>query len=110
MILARGQFHPDNQWTWGFTAERTSDPLIFDKYDIGKVYETRGPYVADDRRLISQLYAIRQDRKSYFSIAAMDVQGDEEERLMAQLKPVERKQLDGLLHRLLLAAEHPESP
>jgi len=74
-VLGRGAFHLDDNWLLGFTAERTSDPLLFDKYDIGKVYESRGPYVADDRRLISQLYAIREDNHSYFSAAAISVQG-----------------------------------
>ena len=74
-ILARGAFQIDDHWSAGFTAERTSDPLLFDKYDIGRVYEARGPYVADDRRLISQLYAIRQDDQSYASVAAFSVQG-----------------------------------
>jgi LPS-assembly protein len=74
-VLGRGLFHIDDNWIAGFTAERTSDPLLFDKYDIGRVYEARGPYVADDRRLISQAYAIRQDDRSYTSIAAFTVQG-----------------------------------
>jgi len=74
-ILGSGAFHIDDKWQVGFTAERTSDPLLFDKYDIGRVYEVRGPYVADDRRLISQLYAIRQDDLSYSSIAAFSIQG-----------------------------------
>ena len=74
-ILGRGAFRIDDHWQWGFTAERTSDKLIFDKYDVGRVYEARGPYVADDRRLISQVYAIRQDRQSYLSAAAFSIQG-----------------------------------
>ena len=74
-ILGRGAFQIDDKWRWGFTAERTSDDLIFDKYEVSKVYETRGPYVADDRRLISQIYSIRQDRRSYLSVAAMTIQG-----------------------------------
>ncbi len=74
-ILGRGAFQIDDKWRWGFTAERTSDDLIFDKYEVGKVYESRGPYVADDRRLISQVYAIRQDQRSYLSVAAMTIQG-----------------------------------
>jgi LPS-assembly protein len=74
-ILGRGGFQLNDQWRWGFTAERTSDPLLFDKYQIGDVYQTRGPYIPDDRRLISQLYAVRQDRDSYFSTAAMSFQG-----------------------------------
>jgi LPS-assembly protein len=74
-VLGRGAFRLDEKWRWGFTAERTSDDLIFDKYEIDDVYESRGPYVADDRRLISQVYAIRQDRRSYGSLAAMTIQG-----------------------------------
>jgi len=74
-ILGRGVFQLDDKWVAGFTAERTSDPLLFDKYDIGRVYQARGPYVADDRRLISQAYAIRQDDLSYASIAAFSIQG-----------------------------------
>ncbi|WP_293899725.1 LPS-assembly protein LptD [Phenylobacterium sp.] len=74
-ILGRGAFQIDDKWRWGFTAERASDDLIFDKYEVSKVYESRGPYVADDRRLISQLYAIRQDQRSYLSVAAMTIQG-----------------------------------
>ena len=74
-ILAQGVFRPLPKWRAGFTAERTSDDLIFDKYEIGRVYEARGPYVADDRRLISQAYAIRQDTNSYFSAAALSIQG-----------------------------------
>src|SRR5690606_13967796 len=58
-----------------FTAERTSDDLLFDKYDIGDVFIARGPYIPDDRRLISQLYATRQDSRSWFSAAAFTVQG-----------------------------------
>jgi len=74
-ILARGGFQLNDLWRWGFTAERTSDPLLFDKYQIGDVYQTRGPYLPDDRRLISQVYAARQDQQSYFSAAAMSFQG-----------------------------------
>ncbi len=74
-ILGRGAFHIDDKWVVGFTAERASDPLIFDKYDVGRVYEARGLYVADDRRLISQAYAIRQGENSFASIAAFSVQG-----------------------------------
>ena len=74
-ILARGAFRIDDAWVAGFTAERVSDPLLFDKYDVGRVYEARGPYVADDHRLISQAYAIRQDHQSYVSVAAFTVQG-----------------------------------
>ena len=74
-LLASGAFAINEKWRWGFTAERTSDKLIFDKYEIGDVYVARGPYIADDRRLISQGYATRQDQNSWFSVAAFSIQG-----------------------------------
>jgi LPS-assembly protein len=74
-ILGRGSFRLSDDWIAGFTAERSSDSLLFDKYDIGRVYDVRGVYLADDHRLISQVYAIRQDDRSYFSVAAFSVQG-----------------------------------
>ncbi|MHB8530949.1 MAG: LPS-assembly protein LptD, partial [Caulobacteraceae bacterium] len=74
-ILANGLFELSPTWEWGFTAERASDKLIFDKYSIGDVFVDRGLYAADDRRLISQLYAVRQDQSSYLSVAAISIQG-----------------------------------
>ncbi len=74
-ILGSGAFDLSPDWQWGFTAERASDKLIFDKYGIGDVFKDRGLYAADDRRLISQLYAVRQDSLSYLSVAAISVQG-----------------------------------
>lgn len=74
-ILASGAFRIDEKWRWGFTAERASDDYIFDKYEVGDVYLSRGPYIADDRRLISQVYAVRQEQLSYLSMAAFSIQG-----------------------------------
>ena len=79
-ILGSGIFNIDQNWLWGFTAERASDELIFDKYSIPNVFTNqgltdRGLYAADDRRLISQIYAVRQDQLSYLSVAAISVQG-----------------------------------
>jgi LPS-assembly protein len=79
-ILGSGVFNIDKNWLWGFTAERTSDKLIFDKYSVPNVFTDqgltdRGLYAADDRRLISQLYVVRQDQLSYLSVAAISVQG-----------------------------------
>jgi len=79
-ILASGIFNLSPQWQWGFTAQQTSDKLIFDKYSVPDVFANqnisdRGLYAADDRRLISQLYAVRQDQNSYLSVAAISVQG-----------------------------------
>jgi len=74
-ILGSGQYQLDPAWSWGFTAERASDPLIFDKYSVQDVFVNRGLYAVDDRRLISQIDAVRQDANSYLSIAAISVQG-----------------------------------
>jgi LPS-assembly protein len=74
-ILGSGQYQIDPAWSWGFTAEHASDPLIFDKYSVQDAFINRGLYGVDDRRLISQLDVVRQDQNSYLSIAAIDVQG-----------------------------------
>ncbi len=60
-ILAKGLFAIDNNWNWGFTAERASDPLIFDRYSVADPFIERGLYASDDRRLISQLFTVRQE-------------------------------------------------
>lgn len=73
-FLAHGRFDPDGPWRWGFTAERTSDKTLFDRYDINDPYQDNGLYYGDQRRLISQLYAERQTDRSYFSIAAFTFQ------------------------------------
>jgi LPS-assembly protein len=74
-VLAQGAFAPTDTWAWGFSAERVTDPLMFQRYDIPNVFDPRGLYPTDDQRLISQLYAVEQDSKSYISIAAMSIQG-----------------------------------
>lgn len=73
-ILAHGRFDPDGPWRWGFTAERTSDKTLFDRYDVVDPYQDNGLYYGDDRRLISQLYAERQTARSYLSVAAFSIQ------------------------------------
>ena len=73
-LLAWGRFDPDGPWRAGFTAERTSDKTLFDRYDIHDPYQDNGLYYGDRRRLISQAYAERQTARSYFSIAAFDMQ------------------------------------
>lgn len=74
-LLARGLFQLTPEWQWGFAAERASDDLIFDKYGISNVYAQRGLFTSEDHRLLSQLFAVRQDRQSYFSVSAISVQG-----------------------------------
>ena len=73
-LLAYGRFDPDGPWRGGFTAERVSDKTLFDRYDIRDPYQDNGLYYGDRRRLISQAYAERQTARSYFSIAAFDMQ------------------------------------
>ncbi len=74
-VLANGAFVLNNEWDWGFAAERATDDLLFDRYDIRGVYDRRGLFETDSRRLLSQVYAVRQDQDSYLSISAMDFQG-----------------------------------
>ena len=74
-ILANGAFVLNNEWDWGFSAERASDDLLFDRYDVRGVYDRRGLFETDSRRLLSQIYAVRQDQDSYLSISALDFQG-----------------------------------
>ncbi|MFO1012585.1 MAG: LPS assembly protein LptD [Caulobacteraceae bacterium] len=74
-VLAKGAFDISEAWRWGFTAERASEDLVFDKYNVDSVFQERGLYAVDDRRLISQIYATRQTDRSFFSVAAISVQG-----------------------------------
>jgi len=74
-ILASGAFVPAENWTWGFSAERVTDPLLFQRYVVPNAYNPRGLFNTDDQRLISQLYATEQDSRSYLSVAMMSFQG-----------------------------------
>ncbi|HLK24408.1 MAG TPA: LPS assembly protein LptD [Caulobacteraceae bacterium] len=74
-ILANGQFDLSANWSWGFTADRTSDPLLFQKYDVPSAYADHGLFLSDSQRLLSQIYVTRQDQDSYLQLAALDVQG-----------------------------------
>jgi LPS-assembly protein len=74
-ILAQGAFAPTDNWTYGFTAERVTDPLFFQRYNTPNVFGRRGLFTTDDQRLLSQLYAVEQDSRSYLSIAALSFQG-----------------------------------
>jgi LPS-assembly protein len=73
-FLGWGRFDPQGPWRFGFTAERTSDKTLFDRYDVRDPYQDNGLYYGDQRRLISQLYAERQTARSYVSIAAFTLQ------------------------------------
>lgn len=89
-ILASGAFALTSKWRWGFSAERTSDNLLFEKYNVGEVFIARGPFVPDDRRLISQVYATRQTARSWFSAGAFSIQGlrpEDDDRTFPQVAP-----------------------
>jgi len=73
-VLASGDFRPLEDWRMGFTAEAAKDRRLFDQYSIDWKREDRGLFRADDRRLISQIYAVRQGDRSYLSIAAVSFQ------------------------------------
>ena len=74
-ILASGAFVPAKNWTWGFSAERVTDPLLFQRYSVPNAFDPRGLYATDDQRLLSQLYVTEQDSRSYLSVAMMSFQG-----------------------------------
>lgn len=74
-ILASGAFVPAPNWTWGFSAERVTDPLMFERYDVANAFDPRGLFATDDQRLLSQAYATEQDSKSYLSVSMMSFQG-----------------------------------
>jgi LPS-assembly protein len=73
-LLAHGKFDLQGPWRWGFTAERTSDKSLFDRYNVRDTYQDNGLYYGDRRRLISQIYAERQTQRSYLSVAAFSMQ------------------------------------
>ncbi|WP_312733539.1 LPS assembly protein LptD [Brevundimonas sp.] len=73
-LLSHGAFDPDGPWRYGFTAERTSDKTLFDRYDVRSPYQDNGLYYGDRRRLISQVYAEHQTDRSYVSVAAFSIQ------------------------------------
>lgn len=73
-LLGEGAFAINGDWRWGFSVERVSDPSLFDRYDIENVYDERGLYLTDYRRLISQVYVERQTDRSYFSAAVLSFQ------------------------------------
>ena len=100
-LLARGSFDINEKWRWGFSAERASDDLIFDKYDIGAVYAQRGLFNSEDHRLLSQLYTLRQDQSSYLSISAISVQG---------LRPGDNDRTFPTIAPLIEARYEPDAP
>ena len=74
-ILSSGVFAPTPNLTWGFSAERVTDPLLFQRYAVPNAFDPRGLFATDDQRLLSQLFAVEQDSRSYISVSMMSFQG-----------------------------------
>ena len=73
-VFADGEFKLSPEWNWGFTAETVRDRRVFDQYSLEYTPPDRGLFEPNDRRLISQLYTVRQGDQSYLSIAALGFQ------------------------------------
>jgi len=73
--FGEGRFEVNDYWDWGFGLERAYDDQYLRRYDIDGAGERRGPYVGQELRLLSQLFAIGQSENSYSSIAAISFQG-----------------------------------
>ncbi len=75
-LFGDGVFAVNENWLWGFGAEAilNEDDTYLQRYEIDGVDSRRGLYRRDARRLMSQLYSVRQTEDSYFSVAALDFQ------------------------------------
>ncbi len=90
-IFATGRFQVNDDWSWGFGAERASDDLYLRRYDLPGAGESRGPFVGDVTRLITQVYLERQSPSSYSSLSTISFQGLREEddsRLLPLILPL----------------------
>ncbi len=74
-IFADGLFSLSNTWAWGFAAERVSDDLYLERYDIDGANQLRGLYASQPRRLLSQLFTVGQDDSFYADAALLAFQG-----------------------------------
>ncbi len=74
-IYAQGRFAANETWDWGFGLERASEDLYTRRYRIDGEGDQRGIYSSQPRRLLSQLYAVGQDRDFYADAALISIQG-----------------------------------
>ncbi|MBX7247541.1 MAG: LPS assembly protein LptD [Caulobacteraceae bacterium] len=72
--LADGRFAINPEWRWGFALEYASDDTFFDRYSVSGVYQQRGLFLNDSRRLLSQVYVTHQTDRMYFSAALLHFQ------------------------------------
>jgi LPS-assembly protein len=73
--FAQGKFEISDYWNWGFGVEHIYDDDYLRRYDLQGAAQRRGPFIGQETRLISQLYAIGQDARSYSAISFVDFQG-----------------------------------
>jgi LPS-assembly protein len=109
-ILADGRFQITDKWRWGFGAERVSDPTLFARYRIDNVYRDRGLFRTDTQRLISQVYAERQDTSSYFSISALSFQSLRVQQIGRELVSLDPTGAFPVVAPLIEARFDPQSP
>ena len=74
-IFADGLFSLSREWAWGFGAERASDDLYLNRYDIDGEDDQRGLYVGQPRRLLSQVFLVGQDENFYSETSFLALQG-----------------------------------
>ncbi|MEM7768081.1 MAG: LPS assembly protein LptD [Pseudomonadota bacterium] len=74
-VFADGLFRINDRWLWGFGAERTSDDLYLERYDIDGENDLRGLYASQPRRLLSQLFTVGQDDSFYADASLLAFQG-----------------------------------
>lgn len=74
-VFADGEFRINNYWRWGFGLERITDDDYLRRYDVEGSGIARGPYIGNQNRLISQLFAIGQSANAYSSVAFASIQG-----------------------------------
>lgn len=73
--FGQGRFEINDYWDWGFGLERAYDDQYLRRYDVDGAGERRGPYVGQETRLLSQIFAIGQSQNAYSSVAAISFQG-----------------------------------
>ena len=74
-IYAQGLFNINENWLWGFGAERQNDDLYTARYDIEGENTKRGLYDGQPRRLLTQLYTVGQDTDFYADASILSFQG-----------------------------------
>lgn len=74
-VFADGRFKLNDFWDYGFGIERAADDLYLRRYSIAGAGLSRGPFVGDQFRLLSQLYALGQSETSYVNVSLIAFQG-----------------------------------